>query len=152
VELDSVTHGPIVDQRQETSVPGIFSCGNALHVSDLVDYVSESGHIAGLNAAARTLSKKLASPAMKIHTSGILQYAVPQKISFPAEGLEPVFFRPSKAAEHAEFIFRQGDDVLYRKRLNWLKPSEMRRLEVDLSMVLPGGLPAVFELREAECD
>lgn len=51
VELDPATKGPFVDQRLMTSVPGVFCCGNALHVNDLVDYVSESGELAGKAAA-----------------------------------------------------------------------------------------------------
>jgi len=147
VELDPVTRGPVSDQRQETSVPGIFSCGNALHVSDLVDYVSESGHIAGGNAASRASDLREGSVEIDIEIGGILQYAVPQKISFPAEGTVPVFFRPSVAASHAEFVFRQGDLILKRKKLNWLKPSEMHRLELDLSKINPAGSPVVLELK-----
>lgn len=51
VELDPATKGAYVDQKLMTSVPGVFSCGNALHVNDLVDYVSQSGDIAGKFAA-----------------------------------------------------------------------------------------------------
>ena len=51
IEMDNITKGPVVDQNFMTSVAGVFSCGNALHVNDLVDYVSESGEIAGGNAA-----------------------------------------------------------------------------------------------------
>ena len=49
--MDARTKGPQVNQYMETTVPGLFSCGNALHVNDLVDYVSESGSIAGEQAA-----------------------------------------------------------------------------------------------------
>lgn len=49
--MDARTKGPQVNQYMETTVPGLFSCGNALHVNDLVDYVSESGSIAGERAA-----------------------------------------------------------------------------------------------------
>ena len=50
-KMDTRTKGPQVNQYMETTVPGLFSCGNALHVNDLVDYVSESGYIAGERAA-----------------------------------------------------------------------------------------------------
>jgi len=50
-KMDTRTKGPQVNQYMETTVPGLFSCGNALHVNDLVDYVSESGSIAGERAA-----------------------------------------------------------------------------------------------------
>ena len=51
VAIDSHTKGPVCDGQLMTSVPGVFSCGNALHVNDLVDYVSASGEEAGRNAA-----------------------------------------------------------------------------------------------------
>ena len=51
IELDSATKGAVVDQTLMTNVPGVFSCGNALHVNDLVDYVSLSGEQAGKSAA-----------------------------------------------------------------------------------------------------
>lgn len=51
VALDPVTRGPVVDDRLETSVPGLFACGNVVHVHDLVDYVSMGGTIAGRGAA-----------------------------------------------------------------------------------------------------
>lgn len=51
VEMDSVTAGPVVDESLETTIPGVFACGNVLHVHDLVDYVSEEAGRAGANAA-----------------------------------------------------------------------------------------------------
>ena len=51
IELDRVTSGAVVDQKRETSVEGIFACGNVLHVHDLVDYVSQEATTAGKNAA-----------------------------------------------------------------------------------------------------
>ena len=51
VKLDPATKGAVVDQTLMTNVPGVFSCGNALHVNDLVDYVSASGELAGRSAA-----------------------------------------------------------------------------------------------------
>ena len=55
VELSPVTNGPVVNESLETSLPGVFACGNVLHVHDLVDYVSEEAHTAGKNAAKYVL-------------------------------------------------------------------------------------------------
>ena len=52
VELSPVTNGPQVNESLETSIPGVFACGNVLHVHDLVDYVSEEAQQAGKHAAA----------------------------------------------------------------------------------------------------
>ncbi|MBE5892781.1 MAG: FAD-binding protein [Lachnospiraceae bacterium] len=56
VSLDRITSGPVVDQNRQTSVEGIFACGNVLHVHDLVDYVSEEAEIAGRSAAKYIVS------------------------------------------------------------------------------------------------
>lgn len=58
VELDKATKGPVVDSQYMTSVPGVFSCGNALHVYDLVDHVSNSGEQAGIGVLAYIGLKK----------------------------------------------------------------------------------------------
>ena len=60
-KMDARTKGPQVNQYMETTVPGLFSCGNALHVNDLVDYVSESGSIAGEQAAILCNGKRTAA-------------------------------------------------------------------------------------------
>ena len=51
IGMNRVTNGPVVNESLETSIPGVFACGNVLHVHDLVDYVSEEAGKAGINAA-----------------------------------------------------------------------------------------------------
>ena len=51
VDIEPVTSGPVVNESLETNIPGVFACGNVLHVHDLVDYVSEEAVVAGQNAA-----------------------------------------------------------------------------------------------------
>ena len=142
VELNPVTGGPEVEQNMETSVSGLFSCGNALHVSDLVDYVSESGHKAGESAAAASAeairtgaaSGPSQKQSVKLETGGILRYSVPQKISINDPGNKeiPFFFRPSEEADEAELRLAQGNRILFSKKLRWLKPSEMQRVEINI--------------------
>ena len=61
--MSRVTNGPLVNESLETDIPGVFACGNVLHVHDLVDYVSEEAAQAGANAAAYVLGKNNAAPA-----------------------------------------------------------------------------------------
>lgn len=93
VELDGRTKGASCDQHLMTSVPGVFACGNCLHVNDLVDYVSESGELAG-EAAARyaqgtqhggTESGGQEAPQVEIRADRSLLYVVPQRILLPAD-------------------------------------------------------------------
>lgn len=69
VELSTVTNGPVVNESLETNIPGIFACGNVLHVHDLVDFVSEEAAAAGKNAARYILGKTGAEPVCDEHGS-----------------------------------------------------------------------------------
>ncbi|MEG1153858.1 MAG: FAD-dependent oxidoreductase, partial [Ruthenibacterium sp.] len=100
IPLDARTKGPVCDQTYETMQSGIFVCGNALHVNDLVDYVSESGECAGASAAAYALSQTKAPqktpPMAKIEPDETLLYAVPQRIRLDAACDKTVLFFRSK--------------------------------------------------------
>lgn len=148
IRIDPATGGAFVNQNLETSIPGIFSCGNALHVSDLVDYVSESGHTAGESAARRcrenTVEKNICLEAV-----GNIHSLVPQSFSIDADTV-PLYLRPSVKMDRAEIILKQGDRILLNKKLNWLKPSEMHREEVDLSGIDPAGPDLTLSLIQGE--
>jgi len=147
LQMDPVTRGPVVDQTLETSVPGVFSCGNALHVNDLVDYVSESGEIAGEQAARYAAGRGEKDRRVPVRTEGILQYLVPQELNLSGKGSVPLFFRPSRSCDRADAVVRQDGREILRKRLIWLKPSEMHRLTLDLSQIDPAGGALEFSLK-----
>lgn len=141
VRLDPKTKGPVCDQRFMTEVEGIFSCGNALHVNDLVDYVSESGELAGAAAAEYAESRSGSDGGKKGETSdreitlqadASLQYLVPQKLKLSGRTDKVVFyFRSREILKQGTLYFRvDGKDVFHKKYRN-LKPPEMERLELD---------------------
>ncbi|MDX9934082.1 MAG: FAD-dependent oxidoreductase [Sphaerochaetaceae bacterium] len=80
VPIDPVTKGPVVDHVMHTMVDGVFACGNCVHVSELVDYVSESGSIAGKHAAAWALDGCADRTLVPVSRAGNLAYVVPQMI------------------------------------------------------------------------
>ena len=86
VEMNRVTSGPNVNDQLETSVEGVFACGNVLHVHDLVDYVSEEATLAGTNAAAYVRSQngeteaKAESHTVTLKAENGVRYTVPQTI------------------------------------------------------------------------
>ena len=84
VELDPVTGGAKVTNRLETSVPGIFACGNALHVHDLVDHASDEGDVAGSAAAFACAGGTAASGGIPVLAGDNVRYVVPQRIVAPA--------------------------------------------------------------------
>jgi len=143
VELDPVTRGPICDQNG-MATPGIFCCGNAAHVNDLVDYVSESGEAAG--RAAAEYAAKDRNFAQVIAGDGLL-YAVPQRIDLSQSLSEiTLFFRVREERGKSRFFANLGDKTLLKKTYLTLRPPEMERVTLDLSQVAlsPGDM---IELR-----
>lgn len=95
VELDPATKGAVVDQTLMTSVPGVFSCGNALHVNDLVDYVSLSGDEAGESAAEYCKGEKKPADRVPVeYDRKKFLYVVPQYYDRAAKDSMTMYFRP----------------------------------------------------------
>lgn len=131
VQLDSRTKGPKCDAQLMTSVEGVFSCGNALHVNDLVDYVSESGETAGENAAKYSAGKRQEIP---VAAGERLLYAVPQMLNLCADNsATTVYFRSRENLNGCKFkIIVDGKEV-FSKKYPFLRPPEMERLVIDFS-------------------
>jgi len=142
VELNPRTGGPVVDQRLAANVPGLFSCGNALHVNDLVDYVSESGEIAGRAAAAYALGRTQPSNHAELVPEGDILYAVPGRLDLAAGGKAVVYLRANRTIGNARLTISAGDKTVLRKRYPVLRPPEMERIVLDLAD-LPAGAGAV---------
>lgn len=145
VALSPITGGAVVDECLATSVPGVFACGNALHVHDLADFASEEGERAGASAAAfargdtsaATRTKGVADKSsIEVIAGEGVRYVVPQVISRDAEGPVTLSFRVSDVIEGVRFEVRSCDDagageVLARARDMVAVPAEMRRMKVD---------------------
>lgn len=80
IQIDPVTNGAIVDERCQTSIEGIFACGNVLQVHDLVDYVSDEAERAGKGAAAYILDNQAAASQLSTKAGAGVRYVVPQMI------------------------------------------------------------------------
>lgn len=129
IALDPITGGPLVDERMETSVAGIFAGGNVVHVNDLVDNVTWEGEVAGKGAARFAAGKEMAQKAKKarvrLKAGNNIRYIVPQTI---ARGEEvTLLMRVKEPAEHVRL--NVGD--LLSKGMRAVKPSEM--IKVPLS-------------------
>lgn len=132
VPMDQGTRGPVCDSDFMTGVPGVFSCGNALHVSDLVDYVSESGELAGA-AAAGYRPEAVRKKEVPVQPDGSLQYIVPQKINV-RDGKETVlYFRSRHTVRDGTFAIEADGKKLFEKHYRNLSPPEMERIELDFS-------------------
>lgn len=135
VELDAVTGGAVVDQRRQTSVPGIFSCGNVLHVHDLVDNVSREAMIAGGAAADYAREGGKDDPTHAVRAGRGVRYAVPQRISAAAEGKLDIFFRVDNVYRGETLEVLSGDEVIFSRKRPVMTPGEMEKIEIDLGSV-----------------
>ena len=137
IDLDRKTSGPYVNESMETSVPGIFACGNVVHVHDVVDFVTEESRRAGLNAASYVKGGlRDESAPMNITVSGGLSYCVPHKIRYSAlpDKLD-LFMRVEDVYEKARIVVSgQGKELAGFKKIN-LTPGEMIRLSIKKSIL-----------------
>ncbi len=136
VELSPVTGGAKVDESLETSVEGVFACGNVLHVHDLVDFVSKEASEAGKHAAEYVLSKgaRTTEPEIFIKTGNGVRYTVPVKIH-PSrlEDLLTVRFRVSNVYKNPEICVYLGDKCLQRRKKQICAPGEMEQVIIKKS-------------------
>lgn len=150
VRMDPKTKGPLCDSSAMTSVPGVFSCGNAYHVNDLVDYVSESGELAGASAAEYAKEQKIGIVQIPTEAEGETAYVVPQCVR--QEDLRKkvtFYFRCKRTVGESELVVRSGNNVIFQKHFLAVRPPEMERILVDFSKAEEVREPIVFELREA---
>jgi len=134
VPLSENTQGPICDQNNMTMVDGAFSCGNAMQVSDLVDYVSESGEIAGRSAARYMQQTRR---YVKINASKDFLTFSPHCIDFDImRGDITIFFRARTVRENATVRMTVDGTEVLTNEYTYLRPAEMERISVNLSSVL----------------
>lgn len=146
IAMHPVTKGAVVDQHYQTSIPGIFACGNALHVHDLVDYVTEESRRAGRSAARYVKGLTNTQKRIALHPGTNIHYTLPHYIDTSYfNGAIPCMFRVSKKAEQGEFIIRQGEQVIQRKKVRFLAPAEMEQLNIDQAMLIDYDTPLTLD-------
>lgn len=137
IEMDSVTSGPIVNESMETSVEGIFACGNVVHVHDLVDFVSAESRKAGKNAAKYVLNQIVNNDDyIKIKPISGVRYTVPQKIRL--ENIEKnleVFFRVGDVFKNVNLIVKDGENPILTLKKPHLAPGEMEKINIPFSLL-----------------
>ena len=130
VPLHPVTKGPIVNQELMTKITGVYTCGNAMHVNDLADYVSESGEIAGVAAAS---PDEIASVSKAVTWDKNLAYVVPQLVDFAKNTKDVIFyFRVRDVYQNKILKVYLGDQVILKKPFMTLRPPEMERVVLSL--------------------
>ena len=137
VELSPVTRGAIVDDSLETSIPGVFACGNVLHVHDLVDYVSREAAHAGQSAARYAKGERTPGEAVPIKAEGGVRYTVPQLIR-PKEMDESVVvrFRVGNVFERCFVSVYLDDERIFHRKRDILVPGEMEEVTLKREQLL----------------
>lgn len=151
VALDSITSGPSVDQFMETSIPGIFACGNSVHVHDLVDFVTEESLLAGKSAAeyCKNPSYTAGNITVPVLAGNRVRYAVPQHLDLmtgtvTAPATKSSTSKPeSSSADAIRIMFRStdvyrsvtasvyaGQQLLAQAKKRIVRPGEMQTIEL----------------------
>lgn len=148
VPMDPKTKGPVVDQNMMTMNPGIFSCGNALHVNDLVDFVSESGDIAGEYAAKFSTNGTHKRNLVPVRAEGKVMYVVPQYLDVNTKNKATIYFRSSETFTNARLTVTAGEEQIISKKFRIVKPPEMERVVVDIDKIPEGAGEIIVELKQ----
>lgn len=136
VELDPRTRGAVVDQSLQTGVPGIFACGNVLHVHDLADNVTTESERAGAAAAAYALGGGAETDTgceLTVSPAGIAGYALPGRIT--AVALTKLNFRVRRPVDAARVRILAGDEELFAGKVRPFKPSVMESFPLPTKVI-----------------
>ena len=137
IRLNPHTNGPEVFENMETTIPGVFACGNVLHVHDLVDYVTKEAQRAGRSAANYLLGNKLPDEvAYRIEAADDVTYTVPSKLH---PGLTDktvsVFFRVRRVLGKSRILVTDGESVLCSFPRIHMAPGEMEQIEIPTALL-----------------
>ena len=137
IGMDGITGGATVDQYRQTSLKGVFACGNVLHVHDLVDYVSEEAALAGTSAAAHLRGELTEGRTITLKTDGKVRYTVPQAVTVTENTADvTVYFRPSDIYRDVTVTVREGGmdgNVISKKKRIKVAPGEMETITIKAS-------------------
>ena len=134
ISMDRITNGASVDQDRQTSIEGVYSCGNVLHVHDLVDYVSEEAEIAGRAAAKYVAGESTEkSASISLVTDGKVRYTVPQRIT--AEKDVTVYFRVADVYRDVRITVKDADKTIINKKKIKVAPGEMETVVLTAKML-----------------
>lgn len=156
VAIDSSTSGPIVNERMQTSVEGIFACGNTVHVHDLVDFVTAESLRAGENAARYVQGKKATHPQhITLRPGNRVRYTVPQYIeSTENENGVSIMFRSTDVYRDVHIVISSNNERIKSIRKKIVRPGEMQvvELKADQLKKIKDNITVAIELPEEDMD
>lgn len=137
VQIDKKTQGPIVNESMETSIDGIFACGNVVHVHDLVDYVTEESRRAGEFAAkyVKELIKN-SETVIKTQAGNGIRYIVPQSVRLENIDKElKLFMRVTDVYKKVKLIIKADDNIISQHKKRQLNPGEMEMFSIPIEKI-----------------
>ena len=153
IAMDRRTNGAVVYENMETSLPGVFACGNVVHVHDLVDYVTAESQRAGAAAAAYALGGEAAAgTVLELKNGPGVTYTVPQHIRLGrVEKSAGVFFRVNRVLGKSEILAEdETGAVIARFRREHLAPGEMEHISLPAVLLQKAQGPLTIRIQEVQ--
>ena len=136
VQLDPITGGPVVDNDMETNVPGIFACGNVLHVNDLVDNVSVESEKAGKAAAKYAAGDVVdCEQALTVVPGNLVRYVTPQVVKVKKDEMNRLYFRVTNPKKSVRIVASAGNNVIAERKRPFVNPGEIEHIEINGSLL-----------------
>lgn len=130
IEMDTRTNGAVVLENRETSAEGVFACGNALHVHDLVDFVTAESMAAGEAAADYVQNgERSRSEVINVVTDSNIGYTVPQKFRADSDKVE-FYFRVRRVFKNSKINVTCGDSLIASFKREHMAPGEMENIKI----------------------
>ena len=156
ISIDSTTSGPVVNEHMQTSVEGIFACGNTVHVHDLVDFVTAESIRAGENAAKYVQGAKAKNPKdVVLRPGNRVRYTVPQHIeSTESETPISIMFRPTDVYRNVQIVAYSNNERIKAMKKKIVRPGEMQVLELNPEQLakVNDNLTVSIEIPEEDMD
>ena len=133
IEMDLRTKGPKINQYYETSIPGIFACGNGLHIHDVVDFVSEEGDTVA-KSVERYLSENMRTVlSIPVKSDSNFIYVLPQTID--KNQSVKLKFRVRKPLKNVKVVIKSNDELLMTLPKTQILPAEMEMITIPLQLM-----------------
>ena len=153
IEMDRRTNGAVVYENMETSIPGVFACGNAAHVHDLVDFVTAESQRAGAAAAQYVLDRGAGAdgPCLEIKNGDGVSYTLPQRVRPGRAGkLCGLFFRVNRVCGDSEILVTSGGRQIAKFSREHLAPGEMEHIDLPRILLDRADGEITVSIREVE--
>ncbi len=135
IAIDRVTNGASVDEMRQTDHPGVFACGNVLHVHDLVDFVTMEAQLAGEGAADYILNGAKETVYVPTTTGNGVRYIVPQRVNIKNPNDVKLYFRVGRIFKNAKVVLEIDGNVISSKKKIKLAPGEMEDVVIPASVL-----------------